>query len=1062
MVKSFEELAKKRLDWVNSSKDNNFDIGLRKLLTDLYPDKAHFIYELIQNAEDAQATEVIFDLKKDHLIFSHNGNKLFSLHDIESITSIANSTKKDDGTSVGKFGVGFKAVYSYTNTPIINSGYWQFKITDMVIPERVNIEQKKNFPDADITYFKFPFNRKEKPKEIAYQEILEGLKNLKAETILFLNNITHIKWINGKTTQIITKVEENHFVLLSAEGWHNQECEYLKFQRTEPFFKIETEDKISTTVSIAYQLDTEIDNNGNKLYKIVPSTQKHNVFIWFPAEKEDSHLKFLINAPFACEISRASIRDTQDNAKLLSILVGLQKESLFWIKDNNMLSTDFLRILPNRDDDLPDAYKGFHSEIIKLFQEESLTPTKTGEFAPASGLFFSEERIDTFLSDDELAQILNLEETDDNWQSPMWVKNASQRNSRADKFLHDLDIRSYGWYELFRHLIKIFDYDVPLRISWYNSEKRNLWKDVLKQKEIPQLKLLYQKVKEYVNNYDYNQEKVSTIDLFLTEAKNVISLNDKPLLKPQGNISNDILEKYDFIHSELCIKNKKEDYEMISIFKELGIKEYSIETLCDELIEKYPDYPFKKIPIEENIKDIKIILQAIKEYPSKRYDLRETSFVVGDDKCYYKPSSLMLGNIYEENDFNFLFQGSKKELSAEYKEKLKKEELTDFILLLKELGIWHEIKIISSNCHDNPLYETKLNPSGKNETDYCRNIDYKLYCFFDMIHPRRVKKASKIIWETIIKAGKDTLTAVYMANNRDSRHECPSAYIYRLKKLCWILDKDGNRNCPEDMTFERLPDGWTIPEDGYNNPVLKAIGFGESETERIEEEKRKNEFAQKAGFKDNQQMEFLAQWAKQAEENGLDIQEIFKKSIRSERQKPTLPCSETKNAHNRLIKREEEFSTSQNQQYEIKERSIRITNSDIKETTTVYLKNEYTNEDDIMICQFCQNELPFKKKNGSYHFESVQIFSKMEREYPYQYLALCPNCAAEYIEWVRNNEPILNELRNVIKNIDISTNLASKKIEVSFNNRTKELYFTGKHFTDLKAIFLSDKKDKNT
>ena len=1057
MVKSFDELAKQRQEWLDLSKNMNFYVGLRKLLTDLYPDKAHFIYELIQNAEDAQATEVIFDLRKDHLIFSHNGNKLFSLYDIDSITNIANSTKKDDGTNVGKFGVGFKAVYAYTNTPIIISDKWKFKITDMVIPERVNVEQKKDFPDADITYFKFPFNRKEKPKEIAYQEILEGLKNLKAETILFLNNITHIKWINGKTTQIITKVEENHFVLLSAEGWYNQECEYLKFQRTEPFFKIETRDKISTTVSIAYQLDTEIDNNGNKLYKIVPSTQKHNVFIWFPAEKEDSHLKFLINAPFACEISRASIRDTQDNAKLLSILVELQKESLFWIKDNNMLSTDFLRILPNRDDDLPDAYKGFHSEIIKLFQEESLTPTKTGEFAPASGLFFSEERIDTFLSDDELAQILNLEETDDNWQSPMWVKNASQKNSRSDKFLHDLKISSYTWYRLFRYLIEIFDHDYGIHIWSYNQEKRELWKTILKQKDIPQLKFFYQKLKEYVNNYYYNQETVSTIDLFLTEAKNVISLNDKPLLKPQGNISNDILEKYDFIHSELCIKNKKEDYEMISIFKELGIKEYSIETLCDELIEKYTDYSTKKIPIDENINDIKIILQAIKEYPTKRDDLRKTSFVIGDDKCYYEPSSLMLGNIYEENDFNFLFQGSKKELSAEYKEKLKKEELTDFILLLKELGIRHEIKIISSDCHDNPLYETKLNPFGKNETGYCRNIDYKLCCFYDMMYPRRVKKASKIIWETIIKAGQHTLTAVYWANNRDSRHECPSAYIYGLKKRCWILDKDGNINCPEDMTFERLPDGWTIPKDGYNNPVLKAIGFGESETERIEEEKRKNEFAQKAGFKDNQELELILKIKKECESKGLDFSNTLK-SYDFIKTKPILPISQPQNALNRLEKRKEEFDLSQDQQYEFRERSVRITNSDIKDKTNTYLKNEYTNEDDIMLCQFCHEEMPFKKRSGEYYFESVQVFSKMKKEYPYQYLALCPNCAAEYIEWVRNNEPILNKLKEFIQCNDILGNERGISIKLCFNQK-KELYFTGKHYTDLKAVFIEKEEE---
>ena len=42
---------------------------------------------------------------------------IFSLNDITSITGLGISTKKDDSTSIGKFGVGFKAVFQYTSTP---------------------------------------------------------------------------------------------------------------------------------------------------------------------------------------------------------------------------------------------------------------------------------------------------------------------------------------------------------------------------------------------------------------------------------------------------------------------------------------------------------------------------------------------------------------------------------------------------------------------------------------------------------------------------------------------------------------------------------------------------------------------------------------------------------------------------------------------------------------------------------------------------------------------------------------------------------------------------------
>ena len=41
--------------------------GIRAIVEELYPDRAHFLFELLQNAEDAGATEVWFDLRPDML-----------------------------------------------------------------------------------------------------------------------------------------------------------------------------------------------------------------------------------------------------------------------------------------------------------------------------------------------------------------------------------------------------------------------------------------------------------------------------------------------------------------------------------------------------------------------------------------------------------------------------------------------------------------------------------------------------------------------------------------------------------------------------------------------------------------------------------------------------------------------------------------------------------------------------------------------------------------------------------------------------------------------------------
>ena len=137
MAESIQELVKNRKDLVAVHRKNDFTDGIHALLTDLYPDTAHFIYELLQNAEDMNATTVRFELDHNGIYFEHNGSKrTFNLDDIDAITNIGhNRQKKDDPTTIGKFGVGFKAVFAYTSTPEIQSGEYHFQIKDYFVPD---------------------------------------------------------------------------------------------------------------------------------------------------------------------------------------------------------------------------------------------------------------------------------------------------------------------------------------------------------------------------------------------------------------------------------------------------------------------------------------------------------------------------------------------------------------------------------------------------------------------------------------------------------------------------------------------------------------------------------------------------------------------------------------------------------------------------------------------------------------------------------------------------------------------------------------------------------------
>ncbi|XP_047225531.1 sacsin isoform X2 [Girardinichthys multiradiatus] len=105
-----------------------------------YPDGGQILKELIQNADDAQATELIFihdersygteSLWSSNLgqyqgpaLYAYN-NAVFTDEDWERIQKAGRSGKINDPNKIGRFGIGFNSVYHITDVPsIFSSGH---------------------------------------------------------------------------------------------------------------------------------------------------------------------------------------------------------------------------------------------------------------------------------------------------------------------------------------------------------------------------------------------------------------------------------------------------------------------------------------------------------------------------------------------------------------------------------------------------------------------------------------------------------------------------------------------------------------------------------------------------------------------------------------------------------------------------------------------------------------------------------------------------------------------------------------------------------------------------
>ena len=138
-----ESLFKRRSDYKDPDQAETVSNLLDTVSSDIYSESQRFVFELIQNADDAaidDQNEVNFSFFNGCLIISHNGHP-FSEEDINSLTSAGSSTKKNDATKTGYKGIGFKSVFGKSERVTIFSDGYQFRFDkkefDKILPWQI-------------------------------------------------------------------------------------------------------------------------------------------------------------------------------------------------------------------------------------------------------------------------------------------------------------------------------------------------------------------------------------------------------------------------------------------------------------------------------------------------------------------------------------------------------------------------------------------------------------------------------------------------------------------------------------------------------------------------------------------------------------------------------------------------------------------------------------------------------------------------------------------------------------------------------------------------------------
>jgi hypothetical protein len=1078
MFKSIEEIRQERLRVLNPLKDSTFAEGVLLLLTEIYPDNAHFIYELLQNAEDMDATEVRFFLDKKGIDFEHNGTKrTFNLDDIDAITSIGNNTQKiNDVTSIGKFGVGFKAVFSYTSTPYIHSGDYHFKIVDNFVPEYHGVEKISTCEDGvEWTKFSFPFNKgAEKPAEVAYKECLEGLKKLDSSVLLFLRHIKKINYLlpSGEHGYIERRTNENHRILTKCKMPETDKVDIFNWLRFERMVDIIDQNKRYRTLPISVAFYLDIDEKTGK--ECIAPIKNGRTFIYFPLEKEYSGLRFHINAPFASTVARDSVIhngtgydgkniSVTKNEDLIKSISQLICDSLEEIKSQGLMNHSFFEVLPHERDNLSEFYSPIREDIFNIFHEKDYLPTVKGDYTSAKKAIVGDRSISSVLSSEDMYKLLNVRK--------IWVDGPEIKNSNADFFFESLKIQKYD----FREFSQTFDSPSRQKIEQIVRESDNEW-----------LKHFYLLCAKTYDCLDFNTRTLFVSNL----GKSAVIRSSNGMMYKSSEIF--ILPVNTKLLSEttpvvdpsfvFSLEKKDETTEIIlSFFQEiLKIREYGPKVEVKERLRIYDEienmrgYDSKRIlgsliKSGQHLKDLILFAKYSEENNDVDFS-RKSIFLFryngNNSISCTKAYVLFLGSVYGNDDGQILADILKRPCLWEgYTKYYNEQDLQKFIEFVSSCGVNKTLEIVKKKAEDNPLFNFKLNSSDKITKNH-ESSDYKIPNLGELLNNINID-ISRMIWKTLERYGKRGgrryITARYAPNSSVVVKTCDSSFIQQLKEAAWLPDKQGKFFKPHEISFKRLHDDFAYNPD---NEILEALEIGSGIEKEIQQKKKLEAEAQKfdlylVNAKQKEMLNQLeAQLAKKRDVEKLPSEELLNKQKRNSIASLDYGDDFSSDGRvNNLTRRENNIeATFRNaEQMKPKERKIfsRVSESNKKEKDTLY--NWYHGT-----CQMCG--ITIIKYNQKPHFVAKNIINTQDLSasirqtelLAWNSLCLCPNCAAKYtycsrdlnglLEQISENEVIEGDSEEIVLTIELGEN-------------KQDIRYVPAHFLHLKkAIELIDEE----
>ncbi|MGV8172340.1 MAG: sacsin N-terminal ATP-binding-like domain-containing protein [Candidatus Woesearchaeota archaeon] len=379
-----------------------------RALLDNFTEYNRFIEEMIQNAEDSESSEIVFHIDDNEILVENDG-RLFAESDVESITTVGDSTKMDSD-SIGMFGLGFKSVFLLSDTPKIYSGEFDFsfKSKNLIWPY---LEIKPSKFNPKRTYVVLPLKRN------STMEILRSIRSYYgkiAELVLFLKNLKRIIikdsrlgeiiFEKRKTQDIISlyKIENdsrtliNKWIVISDDYRIDKEC--IK--------SLKADDRRRRKEKINVDLAFKVSASNDLIYST------NNVLYSFLSTKYATHLPFIINSDFHLTGNREGIKEYSEwNKFILDCATDLFQKSIDYFKKSHDYKYTFYGIIPQTytcPEDKP-ILRSFYDKIIEWCKKSAIVITESDAFKKGEFCYFDDKNIKSVISNDLLIKYDNKE-----------------------------------------------------------------------------------------------------------------------------------------------------------------------------------------------------------------------------------------------------------------------------------------------------------------------------------------------------------------------------------------------------------------------------------------------------------------------------------------------------------------------------------------------------------------------------------------------------------------------------------------------------------------------------